>query len=67
MEFEVNTLMGATNEALWNKTDLFTLVDALRVSNGHNSLKLVKSAVISPRTSPVVIMFMNCKSCFVGW
>ena len=23
--------------------------------------------VISPRTSPVVIMFMNCKSCFVGW
>jgi len=26
-----------------------------------------KVSVISPRTSPVIIMFMNCKSCFVGW
>jgi hypothetical protein len=25
-----------------------------------------KDIVISPRMSPIVIMFMNCKSCFVG-
>jgi hypothetical protein len=66
---------GGTTSMEWNlsgRLDLTPLKNWMESRNLHTLYDILvgniflSDGVISPRTSLVVIMFMNCKSCIVG-